>query len=124
MKIKIIDRAAAKRIADQSVKALEAVAEELGVSVQYKGGSFDPATGVFTPKFEFSLPDSARLAFERDAWRYDLYADDFGKKFTYGLDTYEIVGLNTRAPKFPVKARNIKTDKTYKFSANMVGSPF
>ena len=115
MTIETIDKAAAKMIADQSVKALEAVAEELGVNVRYKGGSYDSSTGVFTPKFEFSLEDSARLAFERDAWRFDLTPEHFGKRFLFRGEVYQIQGINTRAPKFPIKAWNVKTRKNFKF---------
>jgi len=120
MKIETMDRASVKFLAAAVEKALQQVADEFGVTYTYKGGNFDPSTGTFAPKSEFSLPDSARRAFERDAYYFGLTADHFGSTFISNGREFRVTGINTRAPKYPIKATCLLDGKPYKFPASVV----
>ena len=120
MKIETMDRASVKMLATAVEQAMKQVADDFGVTFAYKGGTYDPATGVFTPKGQFSLPDSGRRAFERDAYQFGLTADQFGATFVSNGQEFRVTGINTRAPKYPIKATCLLSGKPYKFPASVV----
>ena len=120
MKIETMDRASVKLLASAVEKALQQVADEFGVTYTYKGGTFDPSTGTFAPKSEFSLPDSGRRAFERDAILFGLRPEHFGATFVSNGREFRVTGLNARAPKYPIKATCVLDGKPYKFPASVV----
>ena len=118
-----IDRKAAQDISKATELALKAVAEQFGINVAIKGGKFDPTTGTFSPKIEFSVEGASRLEWENtvhllrsnwtDQW---LKAEDFGAIITSQGKKYELVGINLRAPKFPINAKCLTDGKTYKLT--------
>jgi hypothetical protein len=114
MTIEKMDKAALKLIADMSQTALDAVAEELGITVKIGGGSYDPAVGTFKPKVTFSLGNAEQLAFERTATLIGLEPEDYGKTFEHNGHTYKLVAINLRAPRFPVLAER-EDGKQFKF---------
>ena len=120
MKIETMDRASVKVLAIAVEQAMKQVAEDFGVTYAYKGGTFDPGTGVFYPKGEFSLPDSGRRAFERDAHQFGLTSEHFGATFVSNGQEFRVTGINTRAPKYPIKATCLLSGKPYKFPASVV----
>lgn len=119
-----MDKQKAKLIRNAAETALAAVAEQFGVVITYKGGSFDP--GQLTAKFEFAEVASDGVAQTREATDFKRYAKSFGLEpdllgtsFSYSGDHYTIVGMKPRAPKFPVIAE--RTDgKRFKFPADVV----
>jgi len=123
-----IDRAAANEISKATEAALKAVAEQFGINVSLRGGKFDPASGTFSPKVEFSVEGAERLEWEntvhliRSNWGNQwLHKEDFGAVITAnGGKKYELVGINLRAPKFPINARCLNDGKTYKLTEDGV----
>ena len=131
-----MDKATAKNIAEAAKKALDAVAKEFGLDVNYKGGNYDPSLGTFAPKFEFSASDSAKREFELsiravtvegkklNEFMHELdnpfTADDWNATFFSGGVTFTLCGVNLRAPKYPLLAKSAKDGKTYKFNAKAV----
>jgi len=118
-----IDRKACTDIIKASEVALQEVAKQFGLTLTIKGGKFDPVTGTFAPKVEFAVEGADRN--EWDASVNLLYSnhptqwltkDDFGATFTSGGKTYELVGINLRAPKFPINAKCLTDGKTYKLT--------
>jgi hypothetical protein len=110
-----IDRAACKAIDQKAEAALQAVATELGLLLKPRGGTFDPGTGTFTPKFEFSLPGAAKAEFERsvkslttfgDKW---ITGDDYEVEVTVAGRRFQLVGCNLRAKKYPFDIREVAT---------------
>ena len=126
MKIESIDRKSIKVISESAMEALQMVAEDLGLKVEVKSGSFDPGAGTFTPKFVFSVEGSEQAAFARDCgfvWGDDgpagLEPSDFGATFKSQGQTFTLVGVNLRAPKFPLLAK-AEDGRIFKFKASAI----
>ena len=128
MTITEINRQSIKVVHEFAEEALKTVAQRLGLDLQAKGGSFDPAGGTYTPKFVFSLPGSEDMSFARDCeYVYtivdgrpeSLQPTDLGAWFEYGLTKYKLVGLNPKAPKYPIIGEN-EHGKRFKFGRNVV----
>jgi len=116
-KIEVMDKASVKALSGAVAQALSAVAEEYGIQFKSKGGKYDPTTGTFSPKVEFSLEDSGARAFAQDVRAFSwLSVSDYGRKFTSGGREFTLVGLNLRAPKFPIKALDSGDGKTYRMT--------
>ena len=124
-----ISRASIKLISARAEGALRQVAEDLGLFLEVQGGKFDPAGGTFTPKFVFSLPGADRLGYDRDCqyvqasvnneWK-SLLPTDYGVIFTCRGETYKLIGVNLRAPKYPVLGQRTTDGKTFKFGTATV----
>lgn len=99
-------------------EALEKVAAEYGVEVIVGGGSFD--SGTFKPKVIFSESDAAANEWARSAGLLGLDPADFGRQFQLRGRYFVITGLNLRAPKYPVQARCLDDERTYKFAEHTV----
>jgi hypothetical protein len=118
-----IDREAARQLSMATEAALQEVAEEYGLTVALKGGTFDPAGGTYRPKVEFSMADSGERKFANECelvgytvngqW-HSLKAEDYGAEFTSHGRTFTLTGVNLRAPKFPIQAKG-DDGKSYKF---------
>lgn len=115
-----IDRASVKRIAAATEEALQMVAEDLGLTLESKGGSFDPGIGTFAPKFEFKVDGADESDFARSAPLYGLSADDYGREFTSRGTQYRVTGINARAPKFPLQAERLSDGKRFKFTTSVI----
>jgi hypothetical protein len=124
-----INRQSIAIIAKRAEDALEAIAEELGISVETHGGKFDPAGGTFTPKFVFSLEGADEMAFARDCTYVQalvngahktLLPSDLGVLFSCNGTLYKLVGVNLRAPKYPVLGARLEDGKRFKFGTATV----
>lgn len=124
MTIQTIDKPAARTISEKAMDALEVVAQELGLSVEYGGGKYDPTAGTFTPKFTFQVEGGKEAAFQRDAgalWQHEwLTGEDYGATFKSQGRDYTLAGINLRAPKYPLLADCAQDGKTYRFTAEAV----
>jgi hypothetical protein len=109
-----------QQLAREAEEALKAVAEKHGLTVRYAGGKYDPTAGTFTPKVEFANADSGQKKFEQFARGFGFTPEDYDAEFTTTNGTYRLVGLNPRAPKYPVLARNVRDGKTYKMPERIV----
>ena len=119
MMITKIDKAACRFIAAEARKVLEAVAAESGLTVKVGGGRYDPATGTFSPKVEFSVEGADRRAFDLDAPLVGLEPADFGRSFTVRGRTFTVKGINPRASRFPIIA-TAEDGAGFKFSESVV----
>ena len=126
MKIETFDKATCRMIAREIEQAVAAVAEKYGVSVAYKGGSFDAST--FKPKIELSVvaPDGVvatpeRRDFEDMALLYGLAATDLGREFQSNGSRFTICGAKPRSPKRPILAKR-SDGQVFKFSPDAVKS--
>lgn len=123
MKIKKFDRKMCRMVGDQIVAQLETWAEDHGVEIHRDGGSFE--SGYFDMKLRISTVQDGiaqtpeRADFESMAEFYGLKPEWLDATFQWGGDQYTIVGLKTRAKKYPVLGR--RTDgKTFKFTLGIV----
>jgi hypothetical protein len=117
-----MDKATVRQIAEAAEEALQAVAERFGLSVERKGGKYDPSVGTFDARFLFSAGDAAAKEWTRWASLLDsrLTPEDFGRSFKSGGRTFVVSGANPRATKRPVLAD--EGGRTYAFPAAAVAS--
>ena len=113
-----MDRNIAKNSAEAAEAALRAVADEFGTTLTYKGGSFSDTS--FTPKFEFAVEGASQVEFDRTCFAVGMRPEHFGKEFVFNHRQYQITGINLRAKKYPIKAKCLLDNKTYKFPADAV----
>jgi hypothetical protein len=121
--IKTMDKASVKMLAEKAEEALEALAQEMGVTFKRGNGSYDYAAGTFSFKGEFGVEGSGRSKFERDVkylFKSGLTADDYEREFTSKGKRFKIVGINLRAPKYPVQATCLDDGRSYKFPETSV----
>ena len=120
-----IDRQTIAVIKERTESALREVAAGLGINVTIAGGKFDPSTGKYFPKVEFSVEGAERADWENsirylglpggeaNSW---IRPEDYNATFTYQGNQYRLVGVNLRAPKFPFNAVKVLDGKTYRFT--------
>ena len=124
-KIAEFNRSECRRLGDAIEKALQKVAEQHGVDLKRGNARFSSSN--VTYKIEASLLGTNGEVkskevedFKKYAPMFGLKAEDFGKQFTtFAGKNYTICGLNTKARKNPIHAKNIK-GKTYIFPAEEV----
>lgn len=123
-KITKFGRPSCRKVSDEALEALQAVAEQYGLIVKNEPGSFTHNT--FTAKFTFSVEAAdgtgAPADFAQKAALVGLPEDCFGKTFTDWRNvTFTITGINLRAKKYPVQVT--KADgRAFKMPAAQVAS--
>jgi hypothetical protein len=124
-KIKSFDRATCRLLGKKVEEALAPLAEELGISFDYKGGRF--SSNAVTMKIEAatlsadgSVNSKEAEAFKQLAKMYGFEDKDLNAEFTVGGDKYAIKGLNTRAHKMPIQADRVRDGRGFKFPADAV----
>lgn len=81
---------------------------------------FDFGFRVSIPLPDGTVLDPERLRFEALAEAFGLSADDYGRQFTTGRETFRITGLDPRRPKYPISAQRIPDGQSFKFTADQV----
>jgi hypothetical protein len=126
MKITQFDKEACRTLGTAVEQSLQKVAEEFGVSIKRKGGSYSSTNYVI--KLEASVIGKGGVVLSREAEdfknyykMYNLELSDLGKTFTSedGVQ-YKIKGLSTRSGKYPILAENLSNGKTFKLPERMV----
>ena len=123
-----IDRAFLRTFASDAEAALTEIADDYGLKISYKGGSFARDGRFATIKFEMVAPDATtgetlsreELDFKLFASSYGFEPEDLGRPFTVRGEVYHITGLKSRRPKFPICAERVKDGKPFKFPAEAV----
>ncbi len=110
-----INKATAKEIGAAVESALASVAEQFGLEVSVRGGTFD--AGSFKPKVEFTTANAAEEDFVTYASLYGLDACHWGAEFTSKGKRFRISGLAHRSRTYPILATEIATGKQYKFTS-------
>jgi len=109
-----LDRSKAKEISAAIEAALQPVAEQFGLELTMKGGTYD--INIYRPRIELKTADAGRVDFERYAEMFGLSADDFGREFTTGARRFRISGISPRSTKRPILATEIVSSRVYKFT--------
>ena len=120
-----MDRKTLRAFNADAISALEKIADEHNMSIRPGTHRFTDANA--TLKFELMDVTASGdvLSPEAEAWklhatRYGFHPDDLGGTFVSRGVTFEITGLKTRRPKYPVSAKNLTTGKPHKFPAELV----
>lgn len=100
-------------------------AEEHGLTVTVKGGSYHG--GQVTMKVEFAVKtaDGNAMTAEAEAFkwaagRYDLRVDDLWREMALGGYRYKLVGFKSRARRSPFLGRSLHDGKLYRFDISEV----
>jgi len=111
-----------EKLQTQMLAACRNVADEYGLSVQDEGlKDLDLRTGfalglrVGIPQQDGSIFEPEKAKFELLAQGYGLKPEDFGREFSNGNETFRIVGIETRRPKYPINVERISDGRGYKF---------
>lgn len=119
--IKGFDRATCRLVSQKIEAALQPLAEELGVAIRSKGGSY--SGGHYTLKVEVAAvgEDGSVQTKEADAFKslatlYGFTPEDLGREFKMGSKSYKIAGLRTKAPRRPILGES-ESGKMFCFAA-------
>ena len=110
-------RAKVKTLRADIDKALAAIEKKHGVEFNLGTIRFSDTDFRGTLKCVSADKDAGRKMFERDAFRIGLKRDAYGKTFTHVGRDYRVVGVNTRAKKYPVNVEDVASGGTYKMAA-------
>ena len=111
----------------QMLQACQNVVDEYGLIIA-DGGLLDmnSRTGFdFEVRVRIPLPDGSifepdKAMFEIMAESYGLQPNDFGRVFTTGRETFRIVGIEPRRPKYPIKVERLPDRRGFKFTSEDV----
>lgn len=116
-----------QRLHIDMLKACQDVASRHGLVVEAKDMTsvdlrwgFDAAFRVSIPLPDGTALDPERPRFEALAEAFGLSATDFGRQFNTGRETFRIVGIDPRRPKYPVSAERIPDGQGFKFTSDQV----
>jgi hypothetical protein len=119
-----MDRSKAKLVGDKIMDALKTIEDELGVTFTRGNGRFDSDSISFKitamdrgENGEVQTPEAKDFVYY--AVSFGLKADDLGRTFRQGGETFTITGMKPRSRKYPVLATSA-SGKTYKFGADSV----
>jgi len=107
------------------VLTFETLKKVFGVDVKGAGGNFTDGDLVWKVKFTVQgAVDNGEtreaIAFKRNATYFGLKSADLGRTFRSGGNEFKIVGLNTRAKRFPILAVSTADGRGFKFPADQV----
>ena len=120
-----MERRQVREIGEKIAKLCQPLAEDLGVTIKYDGGSFGVDATIKLRVCEITtdgkIVSQETSDFERFAAMHDLKPNDLGKKFVaWDGSTYEIVGLKVRSRKNPIVCKRLRDDKYFKFPSTAV----
>jgi len=109
------------------LKACKEVATRHGLVAEDKEMAAIDLRWGFDLAFRVSIPlpggtalDPESLRFEALAEAFGLSAADYSRQFSTGRETFRIVGIDPRRPKYPVSAERIPDGQGFKFTADQV----
>lgn len=118
----MFDRTLAREIVNEAEAVLNEHFKERDIRFERGNASFNPESCKFRLTAIAPGADPGKNDFERHCRRFGLDPDHLGQTFTYCGKAYQIKGLNPKAPKYPVIAKQAATGKSYRFNAEDVAS--
>ena len=116
-----------QQVSQEMLKACQDVAARHGLVAEAKKiagvdlrWGFDLAFRVSIPLPDGTALDPERLRFEALAEAFGLSATDYGRQFSTGRETFRVVGIAPRRPKYPISAERIPDGQGFKFTADQV----
>ena len=99
--------------------ALKVIGDNYGIDIEL--GNITYTNFSFRATLEaLDKKDGKRLEFERHCLKFKIPASVYGKTFEFKDSTYQIIGINPIAKKFPLIAIDLSTGKEEVFPANTV----
>lgn len=118
MPITEMTRDEVRKLRDLVTRILNANIPDLNVEVG--NARYTRKDVTFKVTFALQGHDPYEEEFRQFAGAYGLSPDDFGRRLTISGRTYEICGVSPRSPKYPILAKRVGTDSTYKFTTAQV----
>jgi len=108
--------------------ALKTVCEKYGVvfkigNIKFSNVEFNTKmTCVIVGQTLEGLPtvNPDQVVFNQHCTRFSLNASDFGAKFHFGSDTFEICGIKLGSHKYPILAKKLSDGRTFKFAPSII----
>ncbi len=119
-----MNRSTAKQLATKIEAALQPLAEELGMQIRARGGSFSGTA--YMAKIEVAEVTGGvamtpeRTAFIEQAQFYGLKPGDLDAEIEHHGETFMIAGLSPRKRKYPIVMARQPDGKLYKFGDETV----
>jgi hypothetical protein len=85
--------------------------------------AFTYSQNMFRRKIEFQTGTAEEVGkrhWDTHSWKFGLKAHHFNMEFIYGGDTYKIIDIAHRSKKYPVLAKNLNTQKVFKFATYVI----
>lgn len=124
-KIRQFNRETCRLVAAKFAEELQAIAQELGVSVRTRGGQFNDA--VYTMKIEVGVigGDGKPATREGETLReladlIGIPTEKIGAVFTVSGADYRLTGMRARAGKYPLIAERTDDGRRFKFEVERV----
>ena len=114
------NRTGVKQLRADIDSALAAIEKKHGVEFNIGTIRFSDTDFRATLKCTSADKDAARKMFERDALRVGLKKTAYGKKFKHGSKEYIVVGVNTRAKKYPANVETVNRGDKFKMSVSIL----
>jgi hypothetical protein len=125
--MKALTPALCAKLQSDMLAACQRIAKAQGLVVVDGGPlEMDPWSGFeFGVKVGIPAPDGTvfdpeQVKFALLARKYGLSPDDYGREFSTGRETFRIVGIETRRPKYPINVERIPDRQGFKFTAENV----
>lgn len=85
-----------------------------------EAGSGNPALALVNAKIaQISLKgDLAKREWDAYCIMFKLKPEDFGRKFVIARRTYEVIGINPGATRFPIRAKRLPDGKEFRVPAH------
>lgn len=122
----VMDKTLIAELREDMKEALKKVEEKHGVDIALGNGSYTATS--LSLKLDINILNEGEsleeTQFKNVIKMYGGYhgitEEDFLKEFEVNGETYELIEINTRAPKYPIIGRGVKTQNKYKFPLNAI----
>ena len=116
-KIKNIGKAEIQMISNELETVIQKTMNKYGLTATYTGGKYGGHTGAVS--FKFDVPAMAEKVALNHA---RLLGANFsiGYEFVSNGENFKVVSFNLRRHKYPVRADNLRTGKSYKFTVESI----
>ncbi len=98
----MLDRSEFKHLAEDIKHALEPVAEKYGITIDPGNISYTDLDATMKLKLKTNGVDYEKKKFNQHCQRYGFDPEDYLKEYTVGGYSYQLIGFNPKASKYPV----------------------
>jgi hypothetical protein len=122
-KITSFDKTTCPAVGKRMLELLKPLEQEFGITVDYRGGTFDASGGEYTPKVVMKVGGGDKKVWDQYCDKLNLLPGHFGKEFIARGNTYVISGIQINRSK-PIIATQKATGKRFMFPAEMLRKEF
>ncbi len=127
--MKEFNRQNVRELAGALETAIKSLEKTYGIKFNYRGARFSPSNVTF--KIEAAVVGAGgevmnkeREAYKTFAYQFNLKPEWLDQTFSWAGNTYKVTGLKTRCWKSPVVVQDVRKNKSYKMSGQMVIDSF